>query len=64
MLETTYINAPQAASLLGVKVGTIYKWVQHKKIPFRKHGRLLKFDRRSLVDWSNQQETKAYSQFS
>jgi excisionase family DNA binding protein len=64
MLEATYINVPQAASLLGVKVGTIYKWVQHKRIPFRKHGRLLKFDRRSLVDWSNQQETKAYSQFS
>ena len=58
MTEQVFLNQKEAARLLGVKVCTIYKWVHTKQIPYRKHGRLLKFDRRSLLEWSNQRETQ------
>ena len=64
MKEQVFLNPKGAAVLLGVKVSTIYKWVQIKSIPYRKHGRLLKFDRRSLLEWSNRRETKPYSEHS
>jgi excisionase family DNA binding protein len=62
MTDQVFLSTKGAASLLGVKVSTIYKWVQIKKIPYRKHGRLVKFDRRSLLEWSNMRETKPYSE--
>lgn len=61
MTEQIFLNPKGAADLLGVKVCTIYKWVHIKQIPYRKHGRLLKFERRSLLEWSNLRETKPYS---
>ena len=53
MINQIFLTPPQAADFLGVKISTIYKWVHMRKIPFRKHGRLLRFDRQSLADWSN-----------
>jgi len=53
MTDQTFLTPSQAADFLGVKLSTIYKWVHMRKIPFRKHGRLLRFDRQSLIAWSN-----------
>jgi excisionase family DNA binding protein len=55
MVDKIFLSPKEAAELLGVSIATIYKWVHFKEIPYRKHGRLLKFDRRSLIDWSNSQ---------
>ncbi|MBP6217791.1 MAG: helix-turn-helix domain-containing protein [Oligoflexales bacterium] len=48
----------EAASLLSVKPSTIYAWVHRRLIPFRKHGRLLRFDRETLIKWSKNTETQ------
>lgn len=62
MNEKLFLSPVEAAELLGVKVATLYKWVHFKQIPYRKHGRLLKFERRSLLVWSNAREIKPYSE--
>lgn len=60
MKEQIFLNSKSAASLLGVKISTIYKWVHTKQIPYRKHGRLLKFEKGTLLEWSDMREIKAY----
>ena len=61
MSDPVFMTPSQAADFLGVKLNTIYKWVQMKKIPYRKHGRLIRFSRRDLLDWSKSKEIKPYS---
>ena len=47
-----YLSYQQAASLLGVPVGTLYAWVHQKRVPhIRISGRLVRFDRTELVSW-------------
>ena len=38
------ITIQQASLVTGVSVATLYKWVNQRKIPFIKLGRLVKFD--------------------
>ncbi len=42
----------QAAEYLGISPLTIYGWTSKKKMPFRKVGRLLRFDRAELDAWT------------
>ncbi len=60
MNDDSFMTPAQAADFLGIKLPTIYKWVQMKQIPFRKHGRLLRFSRRDLLDWSNNRKIQPY----
>ena len=47
-----------AASLLGIKISTLYSWVHQRKIPHRKHGSRLCFCRGDLEKWSNSQKVE------
>jgi excisionase family DNA binding protein len=49
------LTVREAARFLSVKTRTIYAWVQERRIPFRKVGRLLRFDRNELLSWSSEQ---------
>ena len=49
------LTVQEAAALLAVKTRTIYAWVQQRRIPFRRAGRLLRFDRVQLLNWSSEQ---------
>ena len=49
------LTVKEAAALLAVKTRTIYAWVQQRRIPFRRAGRLLRFDRVQLLNWSSEQ---------
>jgi excisionase family DNA binding protein len=49
------LTVPEAAQLLSVKPRTIYAWVQERRIPFRRAGRLLRFDRADLLAWAASQ---------
>ena len=57
--STRIITPDEAAILLGVAKSTIYAWVHRRSIPFRKHGRLLRFDPAALQAWSKAQEFEA-----
>lgn len=49
------LKVKKAAALLGVAPRTIYAWVAERRIPFRKAGRLLRFERAALLAWSEEQ---------
>lgn len=46
------MNLKEAANYLGVSELTIYGWTSKKKMPFRKVGRLLRFDRAEIEAWT------------
>jgi excisionase family DNA binding protein len=54
--STRILTPDEAATLLGVAKSTIYAWVHQRSIPFRKHGRLLRFDQSTLERWSHSRE--------
>ncbi len=45
------LNIKETSLFLGVSVNTLYAWVNQKKIPRIKLGRLVKFDRIELERW-------------
>ena len=54
--STRILTTDEAAALIGVAKSTIYAWVHQRSIPFRKHGRLLRFDQSTLERWSHSRE--------
>jgi excisionase family DNA binding protein len=53
MTPDNLLTVREAASLLAVKPRTIYAWVAARRIPFRKVGRLLRFERAELLTWAS-----------
>ena len=49
------LTVKEAATFLAVQKRTIYAWVQQRRIPFRRAGRLLRFDRAELSKWAYEQ---------
>jgi excisionase family DNA binding protein len=60
MIDKIFLSPKEAAELLGVSITTIYKWIQMKQVPYRKHGRLVKFYKEDLLEWSKSREIKLY----
>jgi excisionase family DNA binding protein len=50
-LEKRFLNMDECSEYLGITKGTLYVWVCHKKIPYLKVGRLVKFDLKQLETW-------------
>ena len=51
MIEDRWLSVDEIAAYLGVKRDTVYKWIDRKKLPAHKVGRLWKFRRREVDDW-------------
>lgn len=45
------INIHEVSAILGTAVNTIYSWVNQRKIPYVKVGRLLRFDPKDIESW-------------
>jgi excisionase family DNA binding protein len=52
---TKLLTLKEAAAYLSVKPRTIYAWVAERRIPYRKAGKLLRFDQAELLAWSEAQ---------
>jgi excisionase family DNA binding protein len=50
------ISAEEAARALGVKVRTVYSWVDRGRIPFVKVGAALRFRPSALENWIRERE--------
>ena len=50
-MEKRFLGIKELAEYLGISPGTVYVWVCHKKIPYAKVGRLVKFDLRKIDQW-------------
>lgn len=64
MQSERLLTVKEAATFLAVKKRTIYAWVSERRIPFRRAGRLLRFDRVELDAWASAQaENKSAKSF-
>ncbi|MBW2321135.1 MAG: helix-turn-helix domain-containing protein [Deltaproteobacteria bacterium] len=50
-MEDRWLSVDEIAEYLGVKRDTIYKWVNRRKMPAHKVGRLLKFRKEEVDSW-------------
>ena len=49
--ENRWFSVDEIAAYVGVERDTIYKWLQKKKMPAHKVGRLWKFKRDEIDEW-------------
>ena len=50
-MEKRYLGIKEMAEYIGIHEGTLRVWTCHKKIPYVKIGRLVKFDLREIENW-------------
>ncbi len=60
-MERRYIGVVELADYLGLTKGTVYVWVCHRKIPYFKVGRLVKFDLHKIEKWLEETSIKVYN---
>lgn len=51
MTDERWMSVDDIAAYLGIRRGTVYKWVERLGLPARKVGRLLKFRRAEVDAW-------------
>lgn len=51
MIDDRWISVEEIAAYLGVKKDTIYKWIDRRKMPAHKVGRLWKFRKEDVDNW-------------
>lgn len=51
MIDERWLSVDDVAAYLGIRRGTVYKWVERSGLPARKVGRLLKFRRAEVDAW-------------
>ncbi len=58
MMERRYLTVKEVSDYTGLAEGTLYNMVSERRIPHRKLGRLVKFDRHELDKWLKDQAVK------
>ena len=53
-MEKRLVGANELAQYLDLSINTVYSWIQLRKIPFFKIGRLPKFDLREIEEWMSE----------
>jgi len=51
MAEDRWYSVDEIADYLGVKRDTLYKWIERKRLPAHKLGRLWKFRKEEVDKW-------------
>ncbi len=51
MIEDRWLSVDEIGAYLGVKRDTVYKWINERKIPGYKIGRLWKFNKMEVDEW-------------
>lgn len=51
VLDNRWLSVEEISQYLGVKRDTIYKWLENKRMPAHKVGRLWKFQKREIDAW-------------
>ena len=51
MAEDRWLSVAEISEHLGVQPSTIYKWLERKKMPAHKVGRLWKFQKDEVDEW-------------
>ena len=59
--QRRYLGIKELADYLGIAQGTVYVWVCHRKIPYTKVGRLVKFDLLKIDKWLASNTVESYN---
>ena len=51
MQEDRWLSVDEIAAHLGIKRETVYMWIESKKLPAHKMGRLWKFQKAEVDEW-------------
>lgn len=62
MLSDPLLTVDQVAEALGLKPGTIYKWVQTRRIPFVKLGGAVRFRKSTIEAFIAEREKPAITE--
>lgn len=63
-MNTSKLMTPdEAATYLRISKLTLYGWTSKKKIPFKKVGRLIRFDKDDIDNWSKADEVSWFANF-
>jgi len=54
--ESQLMTPEQCAAFLQVEVNTLYVMKSQRRIPYRKVGHLLRFDRDEIIEWTRAKE--------
>ena len=57
-MERKFIGIKDLSQYLGLTKGTLYVWVCHKRIPYLKFGKALRFDLREIEAWVKKKKVK------
>ena len=60
-MDRRFLGVAELSDYLGILKGTLYVWVCHKKIPYVKVGRLVKFDLRKIEKWLEENSVEVYN---
>ncbi|MFH1095540.1 MAG: helix-turn-helix domain-containing protein [Candidatus Micrarchaeota archaeon] len=52
-MEDRWLSVAETAAYLGVNRDTLYKWIERKRMPAKKVGRLWKFKKLQIDEWVN-----------
>jgi len=50
-IERQYLSVKELSQYAGISVHTLYLWVQLRKIPYRKIGKLVRFKLTEIEGW-------------
>lgn len=56
ILDIVLLSIAEVSQKLRIKANTLYSWVNQRKIPYLKVGRLVKFDSKDIENWLNAQK--------
>ncbi|MDP8258979.1 MAG: helix-turn-helix domain-containing protein [Candidatus Aadella gelida] len=59
-MNKKFLNIKDLSEYLGVTINTLYAWVNQRKIPYLKMGRLVRFDREKIEEWVESKGVKTY----
>ncbi len=51
MIEDRWLSVDEVAAYLGIKRDTVYVWIERRKMPAHKLGRLWKFRKDEVDEW-------------
>lgn len=59
-MEKRLVDVKELAVYMQVKANTLYSWVSQKQIPYKKVGRLVRFDVQEIDRWLNEKNVEVY----
>lgn len=51
VLEDRWLSADEIASYLGIRIDTVYRWIDKQHMPAHRMGRLWKFKKEDVDAW-------------